>query len=246
MTLKNELVPGGFYHIYNCGINGENIFQSHEDYSRFLRLYEKYINPVCDTYTWVLMKNHFHLMVRIKENIRYKYSSKDGNNDPEKFNEIKWETEEISALIVKSSIYTGPGQSKTNSKIISPFADHDESKVPRAFLHFSHFFNAYAKYFNIRYDRHGSLLERPFKRKKIDNSRYFQNVVVYIHQNPVHHRFCEHPMDYPWSSYLTCISLKTTSLKRDAVIGWFDNVGNFKTKHEQILNRRDIEDYLEL
>ncbi len=246
LCLSPDYFAAGFYHIYNCGINGENLFLSKEDYFRFLRLYEKYINPVCDTYSWVLMKNHFHLMVRIKQNIRYKYSLKDGISDPEKFNEIKWETEEIKALITESTAFTGPGLSKTRSAIISKAVNHDKTLEPMAYRHFSHFFNAYAKYINIRYDRHGSLLERPFKRKKIDNYRYFQNVVVYIHQNPVHHGFCGHPVEYAWSSFLTCISLKTTSLKRDAVIGWFDNVGNFKTKHDQIINRREIEDYLEL
>jgi len=90
------LIPGKYFHIYNCGINGEDIFRLKEDYERFLRLYEKYIFPVCETFAWVLMKNHFHLMVRVKENIGYKYSMKDVGYDKEKFNEVKWETVDLS------------------------------------------------------------------------------------------------------------------------------------------------------
>ena len=32
-----------------------------------MNLYEKYIPLVADTYAWVLMKNHFHFLVRVKE-----------------------------------------------------------------------------------------------------------------------------------------------------------------------------------
>ena len=30
-------------------------------------MYEKYINPVAETFAWVLMVNHFHLAVRIRD-----------------------------------------------------------------------------------------------------------------------------------------------------------------------------------
>lgn len=62
------LIQGNYYHIYNRGNNGIDLFLEKENYSHFLRLYEKYINPIADTYAWCLMKNHFHLLVYIKEN----------------------------------------------------------------------------------------------------------------------------------------------------------------------------------
>ena len=81
--------------------------------------------------------------------------------------------------------------------------------------------------------RTGSLFQHPFKRKLIDNERYFKHVVLYIHNNPVHHGFCSHPVEYPWTSYLTCVSIKPTRLKRETVYGWFDNEANFKVKHDE-------------
>lgn len=220
------LQPGKFYHVYNCGINGEDLFRNNADFERFLRLFEKYIMPVCETYAWVLMKNHFHFLVRIKENIGYKYSMNDFGDDKEKFNELKWETTNIVLTC----------QHPEDLKVIKP--------TPH--LHFSHLFNAYAKYFNIKYKRHGSLFERPFHRKKIDNKKYFKNVIVYIHQNPVHHGFCDYPDEWGWSSYLTVISIKPTQLDREEVIGWFDNVGNFKDCHNNIIDRLEFERYLGL
>ena len=44
-----------FYHIYNRGINSCKIFHSADNYEHFLRLYDKYISSVADTYAWVLM-----------------------------------------------------------------------------------------------------------------------------------------------------------------------------------------------
>jgi len=96
-----------------------------------------------------------------------------------------------------------------------------------ASLQFSKLFNSYAQAFNKRTDRHGSLFERPFKRKIIENEWNLKQVILYIHNNPVHHGFCSHPLEYPWSSYLTCVSVKPTKLNREKVIGWFDDQVNF-------------------
>ena len=64
-----------------------------------------------------------------------------------------------------------------------------KNKIPKAHLHFSHLFNAYSKYFNTRAGRHGALFERRFKRKEISDKDYFRKMVLYIHNNPVHHKF---------------------------------------------------------
>ena len=112
-----------------------------------------------------------------------------------------------------------------------------EKKIPPS-QSFSNLFNAYTKAFNKKYNRHGGLFERPFRRKSIEEDSYFQNLVAYIHNNPVHHNICEHPLHYPWSSYTTCLSDKPTKLKRKEVIALFDDIENFKYVHE--LKRNDF------
>ena len=57
---------GVFYHVYNRGINGEDLFKEARNYPYFLKLYAKYITPVAETYAYCLMKNHFHLLIRIR------------------------------------------------------------------------------------------------------------------------------------------------------------------------------------
>ena len=62
-----EILKSGFYyHIYNRGVNSCNLFEENSNYEHFLRLYEKYILPVAETFAYCLMPNHFHFLVRIK------------------------------------------------------------------------------------------------------------------------------------------------------------------------------------
>ncbi len=55
-----------YYHIYNRGTNGENVFLEQRNYRFFLQRYAKYIEPVAFTYAYCLMRKHFHLLIRTK------------------------------------------------------------------------------------------------------------------------------------------------------------------------------------
>ncbi len=57
---------GKVYHIYNRGNNGENLFVEERNYRYFLQLYIRHVHPVVDTYAYCLLRNHFHLLVRVK------------------------------------------------------------------------------------------------------------------------------------------------------------------------------------
>jgi hypothetical protein len=65
------LMPGMYYHIYNRGNNGENLFIEKRNYSYFLSLYETHITPVADTHAYCLLRNHFHFAGRIKSEEEY-------------------------------------------------------------------------------------------------------------------------------------------------------------------------------
>ena len=237
----DNLIGGQFYHIYNCGINGMNLFRENDNYERFLELMDKYILPVAEIFAWVLMRNHFHLLIRIKQNVAYKYSLLDRDSEDDSwFNEHKWETIFVSTPDLSSCEANGSvcEANKESLQTITP-----PVKVPNPNLHFSHLFNAYSKYFNNRYTRHGGMFERRFKRKHVDSERYKKQMILYIHKNPVHHKFCTYPFEYPWSSYLTCISIKPTKLNRDTVMGWFDSEANFKKLHHEKIKDDDMDQF---
>lgn len=183
-----KIVPleyGNFYHIYNRGIDGCNLFRENENYEHFLHLYDKHISPVADTFAWVLMRNHFHLLVKIKTG-----------------RELNLE-----------------GLKGTNRNLANQ--------------QFANLFNAYTKAINKRFFRTGSLFEHPFKRVPVTTNDQLKYLVYYIHHNPIHHGFCEHYLDYPWSSYLTMLSPKKTKLSRTEVLDWFNDKTNFIKFHSQ-------------
>jgi putative transposase len=66
MSKPVPLQPGRYYHIYNRSNNRENLFIEERNYHHFLKLYARYVAPVADTYAYCLLKNHFHVLVRIK------------------------------------------------------------------------------------------------------------------------------------------------------------------------------------
>jgi REP element-mobilizing transposase RayT len=55
-----------FYHIYNRGINRSNIFSNDENKRYFLQLYHKYLSPEVSTFAYCLLKNHFHMVIRVE------------------------------------------------------------------------------------------------------------------------------------------------------------------------------------
>ncbi len=76
--METKLCPGVFYHIYNRGNNGENIFREGRNYPYFLQLYARHVSQVVETYAYCLLKNHFHLMIRVAD-------SPDGESASQKF-----------------------------------------------------------------------------------------------------------------------------------------------------------------
>ncbi|MGV8815467.1 MAG: transposase [Gelidibacter sp.] len=105
---------------------------------------------------------------------------------------------------------------------------------------FSHLFNAYTQAVNKKYDRTGSVFEKPFKRKVVTSQDYLIKLNFYIHNNPVHHRLVDTISDYKWSSYHSIISSKPTYILRNDVIEMFDDLLNFKIYHSRNQDFEDI------
>jgi REP element-mobilizing transposase RayT len=62
-----KIESGHFYHIYNRGNNRENLFKEEINYNYFLLLLQKHLLPIAEIFSYCLLKNHFHLLVRVNE-----------------------------------------------------------------------------------------------------------------------------------------------------------------------------------
>lgn len=70
MDIRNtQLHPDKYYHIYNRGINGTPVFFEAKNYHYFLQQYAKYVFPFVETYSYCLLENHYHLLIRIRSEI---------------------------------------------------------------------------------------------------------------------------------------------------------------------------------
>ena len=85
-TVIRNFYEGGYYHIFNRGVEKRNIFMDAQDYNIFMyylfvylkplkevlarypdlpiRLYNKNLNSQVDLLSYCLMPNHFHLLIR--------------------------------------------------------------------------------------------------------------------------------------------------------------------------------------
>ena len=54
-----------FYHVYNRSVDKKPMFKNVGNYEFFLRKLDQYLSPVVDIYSYCLLGNHFHLLIRV-------------------------------------------------------------------------------------------------------------------------------------------------------------------------------------
>lgn len=63
------LETGKIYHLYNRGNNRENLFYKKENYHYFIRQFDKYLSNYLDVYAYCLLPNHFHFLIKVKDEV---------------------------------------------------------------------------------------------------------------------------------------------------------------------------------
>jgi len=61
------VTSGTFFHIYNRGNNGENIFIQERNYAYFMELWWKHTYQIFETWAYGLLRNHFHIAGYVKD-----------------------------------------------------------------------------------------------------------------------------------------------------------------------------------
>ncbi len=168
---------GTFYHYYNRANNRENLFKEKDNYRYFLQLLKKHIVPVADVYSYCLLPNHFHLVIKTKEESELPVQIRNGKR--------------------------GVSQA------------------------FSNLFNAYAKAYNLKYERRGSLFQKHPKHKEITNNKYLCQLILYVNTNSGHHAVSE-PELYEYSSFHALLGTGSTLVMRKEVHELFGDLQSFR------------------
>ncbi len=131
---------------------------------------------------------------------------------------------------------------RTKSLPVSPAGETGKNN-PVSFA-FQRFFTAYSQAINIQERRTGSLFQKPFKRLEIISARHLANLVHYIHTNPQKHRIIEDFRQYPWSSYERIIRDRPSKLKKEEVLQWFKDKGNYVNYHARTIDLDELKDII--
>ena len=90
----------------------------------------------------------------------------------------------------------------------------------------------YARWYNIKYKRSGTLIENRYKSKPVEVDQYFLALIRYIHQNPVKAKIVSNAEEYPWSSFNQYINGKESIADIEFVLSMISQK-DFAAFHEE-------------
>lgn len=103
----------------------------------------------------------------------------------------------------------------------------------------SNLHNSYAKAFNRKYKRRGSLFQRNPRAKNITTENYLIRASRYIHRNPIKHNFVSNILDWEYSSYQKYAGVINSSFINENFI-----LSYFSSKQDLIsFTNVEIDDY---
>lgn len=105
----------------------------------------------------------------------------------------------------------------------------------------------YVPYFNLKYQRVGTLWQGRYRATVIEAERYFLMCSRYIELNPVRTGLCMTGLDYPWSSYAHHVGAKVDPLITDHATYWalgntpFQREASYKDLSEQAFAAKEVQ-----
>lgn len=205
MPAKNTLkqyISGGFYHIYNRGVEKRDIFLDEQDYRVFLNYLKIYLSPKEEIINEFKINKYLTDEIKAKETLEIIKS----NNFYEKIDVFYF-------VLMKNHYHLGLRQK----------GSRDIELFMRSLI------TKYSKYFNKKYDRVGHLFQGRYKGILIEKEEYFLHLSRYIHLNP--REIIREKIDlvlYLWSSYPAYLGkVNYNWLKKDLLLSYFKNAGGF-------------------
>jgi len=240
-NVTGPLLPGKYYHIFNRANGFGRLFYTMENFAFFLRRYREYGNGIWQTYAYCLLINHFHFLIKPAEQEQIITEANRRNI---------WPTRTFFVHQCKHLIESPEWIMGTTPKALRELIDNNDDLRPLyaswiVAQQLRYLMLGFAKAVNKQQKRHGSLFQKPFRRKHVPEEDV-RNLVVYIHRNPLHHGYTMSMDDYKWSSYHSLVTHQTDQLVSEETMQHFEGKEEFLKIHkiqQYEWKRHDVSSY---
>ena len=242
MSTNIPWYPEQFYHIFNRGHNHDKLFFEDKNYKFFMNKISGYLVDYMNILAYVLIPNHFHIIVKIKSRkeildvYKQKYPGRLGE-DPH-LRGFKNQTLHLRGF-QNQTLHLRDFKNQTlHLRGFKNLEGVDLSDIINKIISqpLSNMFNSYTKSINKQEGRSGSLFTGKCQRKLIDSDEYLSSVIAYTHYNPLKHNISENISEYKWSSYNSILTNQETKINREIVLDIFDGRKSFVEFHENYVN----------
>ncbi len=198
------ILGGSYYHIFNRGSNRQSIFYTPGNYTYFLKLLHQFLGNYVQFLAYALLPNHFHLILKVNDEISVEQKGNKGNRSLE----------------------------EENGSFGSFSIIKDENEVGKAVVRqLKRMFITYAVAINKQENRVGNLFDPKYKRLEITNQEYLFYAIFYTHFNPEKHGLTDNFKNYRYSSFKAFLGSAPTNINRKLVFEIFGDFEDFVNYH---------------
>ena len=200
---KIKIAPGEYYHIYNRGMNKQELFLDESDYARFI---------FCLLYfqSEITFNNLGYYISYFKKNKKFNLSPKT-----------------ISRIILERSVELINFTLMPNH-FHATVLEVDENGIA---VYMQRVLNSYTKYFNAKYNKTGHLFQGPYQAVHVEDDKQLLHLSAYIHKNCMEIKSIGNSgwTRYFWSSYQDYVKENRWPelLKSNIILEQFNNENEY-------------------
>ena len=217
-----------FYHVVSRIANKAFLLNNDEKKEVFVNMLHRAADfSGVDVITYVVMDNHFHLCVRV----------------PKREGEIP-----ESEILRRVGVLYGEDRRAALEKRFAGYREEGDDTAIAAELEklrarmgdLSEFMKTLkqrvSQWYNSNYSHEGTLWSGRFKSVLVEDGRYLNNLIAYIHGNPIRARLVTRAADYKWSAPGAAAKGDTRAMKGLSLLGVSVEEGGFAVRDGRFVN----------
>ena len=217
-----------FYHVVSRIANKAFLLNNDEKKEVFVNMLHRAADfSGVDVITYVVMDNHFHLCVRV----------------PRREGEIP-----ESEILRRVGVLYGEDRRAVLEKCLAGFREEGDDTAIAAELEklrarmgdLSEFMKTLkqrvSQWYNSNYSHEGTLWSGRFKSVLVEDGRYLNNLIAYIHGNPIRARLVTRAADYKWSAPGAAVKGDARAKKGLSLLGVSVGDGGFAVRDGRFVN----------